>query len=370
MKLIEHLTPEEKKQLKAGVIGLTGESMNKTVLGLVDAAIRLYPNITEEQLKEIFPDSINPNAPIQFKSIYKPHGTVDYGVFKTKVEADYMRLKGFKFHETHFTGKYVLKLADGTEIFVCDKWEKKAGTFEAVIKRAGEYGIKLVKFTEKAHFRENVYSIEILNKALYDRINNIGTVNAKDSGIKNKSSKSLIYSLIAAFIVVIGVIGYALFTPSDAGLIAEQPPEIELAQDPIEIEIEPVTVIEQLEKDISSGLTQETQSYNFNDILFDYNSSNINQESFVLLNKIAEIILKNESIQLLIIGHTSNEGSAEYNLTLSEARAKSVENYLVTQGVPVSSLKSKGEGVLNPVAPNDTEENRRLNRRIEFKISQ
>src|SRR5260221_276714 len=73
-------------------------------------------------------------------------------------------------------------------------------------------------------------------------------------------------------------------------------------------------------------------------------------------------------LRVEIGGHTGNVGSASYNLQLSEKRAQSVANYLVQQGIDVTRIIQKGYGAQQPVRPNDTEDNRQANRRIEFKI--
>ena len=67
-------------------------------------------------------------------------------------------------------------------------------------------------------------------------------------------------------------------------------------------------------------------------------------------------------------GHTDGKGSDSYNKRLSENRAKAVVEYLVSKGVNINRLKYMGYGKSMPVAPNDTEEGRAMNRRVEFKI--
>lgn len=66
-------------------------------------------------------------------------------------------------------------------------------------------------------------------------------------------------------------------------------------------------------------------------------------------------------------GHASIEGSASHNMTLSIDRANSVKAYLVNMGVPAENLETKGYGASQPVATNDNEEGRALNRRVEIK---
>ncbi|HBF18998.1 MAG TPA: hypothetical protein DDW81_02810, partial [Cryomorphaceae bacterium] len=77
----------------------------------------------------------------------------------------------------------------------------------------------------------------------------------------------------------------------------------------------------------------------------------------------------NPSVKIALEGHTDNEGSPAHNKTLSENRAKSVQRYLVEQGIAAERLSAKGYGDTQPVAGNDTEAGRQLNRRTELRIT-
>lgn len=103
-------------------------------------------------------------------------------------------------------------------------------------------------------------------------------------------------------------------------------------------------------------------------IYFKVDSAEIRPQSSVILDEAVSLLKEFPQVLLMIEGHTSSEGGAEYNLDLSQRRADSVKQYLVEHGVEASRLETKGFGLTQPVAPNDTERNRKLNRRIEFKI--
>ena len=103
-------------------------------------------------------------------------------------------------------------------------------------------------------------------------------------------------------------------------------------------------------------------------IFFDFNSASLKQESHVELDKLVAIMKANPSIRVEIGGHTDNVGTAAYNMKLSGDRAKSTVEYLVSKGVDVKRIESKGYGMTTPIASNDTEEGRSKNRRIEVKI--
>jgi len=105
-------------------------------------------------------------------------------------------------------------------------------------------------------------------------------------------------------------------------------------------------------------------------IQFEYNDSKIKEVSYDLLNEIAQVIKDNPHIKKIQIeGHASSEGNDNYNMRLSDRRAKSVMEYLVSKGgIAADRLTAKGFGETKPIASNDTEEGREKNRRVEFNI--
>lgn len=105
-----------------------------------------------------------------------------------------------------------------------------------------------------------------------------------------------------------------------------------------------------------------------NNITFPTNSADLTAESFVELDKVVELINANPRITIEISAHTDNVGRADKNQLLSERRAQSVVNYLLESNIPVNRLVAKGYGSKQPLVPNTTDENKALNRRVEFKI--
>jgi Outer membrane protein and related peptidoglycan-associated (lipo)proteins len=77
---------------------------------------------------------------------------------------------------------------------------------------------------------------------------------------------------------------------------------------------------------------------------------------------------ENPNVEVEISGHTDNVGSRIYNINLSRLRAESVANFFISNGIDPKRLKVVGYGELLPIASNDTEEGRQMNRRVEFKI--
>lgn len=94
----------------------------------------------------------------------------------------------------------------------------------------------------------------------------------------------------------------------------------------------------------------------------------IGQRSFKILNIITTVLKQNPQIRLRIEGHTDDRGSREHNLDLSKRRAESVKTYLIKQGINESRLDAQGFGPDRPIAPNNTQQGRTKNRRVEFHI--
>lgn len=103
-------------------------------------------------------------------------------------------------------------------------------------------------------------------------------------------------------------------------------------------------------------------------VFFDTDKFNLKDESKVELDKLADFLTKNPTLKIELSGHTDNVGDKKHNQVLSENRAKSVLDYLVTNGIAKERLTSKGYGDTKPVVANDSDDHRQMNRRTEFKI--
>ena len=103
-------------------------------------------------------------------------------------------------------------------------------------------------------------------------------------------------------------------------------------------------------------------------LFFDTDKYDLKPESAEELLQLVELMKMNPKMEVMITGHTDNQGAADYNVKLSENRAASVVAYLVKAGIAPARLKSKGYGDSRPAAANDTEEGRAKNRRIELVI--
>lgn len=106
-----------------------------------------------------------------------------------------------------------------------------------------------------------------------------------------------------------------------------------------------------------------------NNIFFDFDKFKLKEESFPELKRIIELMNKNEDMSISVEGHTDNIGTVEYNLTLSERRARSVVDYLEKGGISIDRMQSKGFGKSKPIKSNAYEiDGRAFNRRVEFRI--
>lgn len=102
-------------------------------------------------------------------------------------------------------------------------------------------------------------------------------------------------------------------------------------------------------------------------INFEFGKSELDPDSHDYLNRLANVLKRTHS-KVKVIGHTDNVGTADFNLNLSKERALSVVNYLLKQGVPLANVSYDYMGMSQPIATNQTEAGRRLNRRVEFEI--
>ena len=103
-------------------------------------------------------------------------------------------------------------------------------------------------------------------------------------------------------------------------------------------------------------------------LLFKINSADLSESAKEELKKVGGILGKYEDTQILLEGHTDDTGSDDLNMKLSERRAESVASYLKSENIPSSRLKTKWYGEAQPKFPNDSEENRVKNRRVELAI--
>ncbi|WP_348810546.1 OmpA family protein [Flavobacterium maritimum] len=104
-------------------------------------------------------------------------------------------------------------------------------------------------------------------------------------------------------------------------------------------------------------------------VRFDTNKATLTAQAKTNLDKLIPVFNEYAETNIEIFGYTDSTGKPEYNLTLSQRRAESVKDYLVSKGLKVSRFKTSGLGIADPIATNDTPEGRSQNRRVEFAIT-
>lgn len=148
-----------------------------------------------------------------------------------------------------------------------------------------------------------------------------------------------------------GVI-YGMYAPP-APEEPEEPEEIEEPEEPEEPE-------EEIE------ITREIPV--LNDVLFDFDKSVLKEAGESETDKVIEILEEHEDDTLVIVGHTCDIGQSDYNEALGKRRADSIEEYMVDNDIDEDRIETISKGEDQPAVPNDSPENRKLNRRAVFKL--
>ncbi|PYF75653.1 OmpA family protein [Pedobacter nutrimenti] len=178
----------------------------------------------------------------------------------------------------------------------------------------------------------------------------------------NKQMKSLKPFLVSA---VLGLLSISMYSCKTKKIVAKPAPVEKVAEKPVE-EKKPDPAPVQEEKPAAP----EKPNFNFNNVQFEFNSDVLKTASFSILDQAAAEMKKDTSINFVLNGNSSAEGTVEHNMSLSVDRANAVKSYLVNAGISASRLSIKGFGATRPLTSNDTEAGRQLNRRVEVKVVQ
>jgi hypothetical protein len=176
MQTLSKLTIEQKNELKKGVIEVTGKAMNRSALGVVDAIFTLYPNITFSELKEILPDTINPSAPKNYKSLFKPYTDRMYGVVQAGSIRKECEEQGLDINASHFAVQgETFTTSDGIEVLVSRSWESAdtatgGNDLQNLIDHIAQYGVRVTKVEKKVAFNKGDYHLDIINPSLLQAI--------------------------------------------------------------------------------------------------------------------------------------------------------------------------------------------------------
>jgi OmpA-OmpF porin, OOP family len=104
------------------------------------------------------------------------------------------------------------------------------------------------------------------------------------------------------------------------------------------------------------------------DVLFEQSKTTLLPQSFDELNQVVSFLKENPSVKIELAGHTDNRGIPSQNVKLSQGRVDKVKEYLISKGIGSKRISGKGYGGNKPIASNESEDTRKLNRRVEFVI--
>jgi outer membrane protein OmpA-like peptidoglycan-associated protein len=128
-------------------------------------------------------------------------------------------------------------------------------------------------------------------------------------------------------------------------------------------------LLQQFNRVLPTSDTDRGLVVNMGDVLFATGKAELSTEAKIALAKLSGIVLNYPALRLAIGGYTDSTGTADFNMKLAQARADSVLDYLVNQGLDSSALSAQGYGMNSPVADNSTAQGRQKNRRVEIVVS-
>jgi outer membrane protein OmpA-like peptidoglycan-associated protein len=134
------------------------------------------------------------------------------------------------------------------------------------------------------------------------------------------------------------------------------------------VDADSVKAFKEFKNDVKLKQLKPNISFTLNNVFFEFDSSSLNKNSELELERVLVLMNKNPKMVVEISAHTDDKGSDEYNNKLSQSRAESVVKFLTDKGVVKERLVAKGYGKTMPFVPNTSDENRAKNRRVEFKV--
>lgn len=126
--------------------------------------------------------------------------------------------------------------------------------------------------------------------------------------------------------------------------------------------------MKQLEMNFKLQQIEIGATVNLKNVLFQQSTANLLVESSDELDMVADFMKVNPKVEIELAGHTDNRGLHAHNVKLSRARVEKVKEYLISKGIEAKRIEGKGYGGIKPIAENDAEDTRKLNRRVEFTI--
>ncbi len=135
------------------------------------------------------------------------------------------------------------------------------------------------------------------------------------------------------------------------------------------LELLTVSSYSEMEKDLYLVPIEIGQAIQLNNVFFEQARAVLKPESFPELDRLVQIMKENPTMEIALNGYTDNIGRPVSLIALSMDRVGTVKNYMVSKGIAARRITGEGYGPENPLFKNDTEEHRRMNRRVEFKVT-
>lgn len=275
-----------------------GKAQNRTVLGIVNAYLVMYPHATKADLEKAFPLELQDGG--SWKSLFCTPEE-----WKQKNESN----QGLWFAEED----EILHLQDGTKLILLKLWPKE--NFEKMISHAKMYDIEVAKFeaADKGFAAKGGYRLEYLN----------GYV----PPVPAKKSNKWLWICLAALLILLLIILLLM-----RGCNKPEPQIVEVEKVVVVHDTLYIQEIEEIEK-------------NFNAAEFVQGKADLSDGAKFVLHDLAKVLQKNPELRLRLEGHTSAEGDAAFNQKLSEARAQAAVAFLVEhEGIDAARLEAVGKG--------------------------
>jgi outer membrane protein OmpA-like peptidoglycan-associated protein len=235
-----------------------------------------------------------------------------------------------------------------------------SGKYAYYVSSAGSYGAEDIFRIELPNaLKPNIVALvsgKVLNakdntpvdaKIVYELLKN-----GKESGIARSNPKTGEYQI-------------ALPAGEKYGFLAEAEGFLSINEN---IDLRGVDYYQEIYKDLYIVPAKKGATVRINNIFFEFAKYDLLTDSYPELNRIINFLRENQDFKIEISGHTDNVGSDRENKILSENRAAAVAKYIIDSGIESSRVVVKGYGKSKPIAPNDNDENRAKNRRVEFKL--
>jgi outer membrane protein OmpA-like peptidoglycan-associated protein len=227
---------------------------------------------------------------------------------------------------------------------------------------------------EEGHNRSKIYATPIPKEFQVDKKGNMAAGFVTDAvtqkpvkavvELKDLSNNQVVTTVLSDsttgryLVVVPGKSEYGLFVTAPKYLFASRHfdlRQIDQAQKPIELDFKLQPIV-------------KNAAVVLNNIFFEVDKYQLEEKSKTELTEVVLLLKSNPSLRVEIGGHTDDTGKEAYNQQLSLNRAGAVLSFLQSQGISAERVTKKGYGSQKPLKPNDSEENRQFNRRIEFKV--